>query len=105
MAVQHITSNLTTRIKKTKLLASASILLKGTIHEAIILRKHMCQCEKVQVGKYQEKAQSEKDSHSKNRGGKKTLYTPLFVKQMNNLCTLTEYVVSKIASTCMSNTF
>ena len=26
---------------------------------------------KVQVGKYQEKAQSEKDSHSKNRGGKK----------------------------------
>ena len=27
---------------------------------------------KVQVGKDQEKAQSEKDSHSKNRGGKKT---------------------------------
>ena len=27
---------------------------------------------KVQVGKSQEKAQSEKDSHSKNRGGKKT---------------------------------
>ena len=27
--------------------------------------------EKVQVGKDQEKAQSEKDSHSKNRGGKK----------------------------------
>ena len=27
---------------------------------------------KVQVGKHQEKAQSEKDSHSKNRGGKKT---------------------------------
>ena len=26
---------------------------------------------KVQVGKAQEKAQSEKDSHSKNRGGKK----------------------------------
>ena len=26
---------------------------------------------KVQVGKVQEKAQSEKDSHSKNRGGKK----------------------------------
>ena len=26
----------------------------------------------VQVGKDQEKAQSEKDSHSKNRGGKKT---------------------------------
>ena len=28
--------------------------------------------EKVQVDKDQEKAQSEKDSHSKNRGGKKT---------------------------------
>ena len=27
---------------------------------------------KVQVGKDQEKAQSEKDSHSKNRGGTKT---------------------------------
>ena len=27
--------------------------------------------EKVQVGKDQEKTQSEKDSHSKNRGGKK----------------------------------
>ena len=32
--------------------------------------------EKVQVGKDQEKAQSEKDSHSKNRGGGK--------KQTNN---------------------
>ena len=31
---------------------------------------------KVQVGKDQEKAQSEKDSHSKNQGGKK--------KQTNN---------------------
>ena len=30
---------------------------------------------KVQVGKDQEKAQSEKDSHSKNRGGKKTKLT------------------------------
>ena len=28
--------------------------------------------EKVQVGKDQAKVQSEKDSHSKNRGGKKT---------------------------------
>ena len=27
---------------------------------------------KAQVGKDQEKAQSERDSHSKNRGGKKT---------------------------------
>ena len=30
---------------------------------------------KVQVGKDQEKAQSKKDSHSKNRGGKKTKLT------------------------------
>ena len=30
---------------------------------------------KVQVGKDQEKAQSEKDSHSKNRDGKKTKLT------------------------------
>ena len=30
---------------------------------------------KVQVGKDQEKAQSEKDPHSKNRGGKKTKLT------------------------------
>ena len=31
--------------------------------------------EKVQVGKDQKKVQSEKDSHSKNRGGKKTKLT------------------------------
>ena len=31
----------------------------------------LCWFEKVQIGKDQEKAQSEKDSHSKNRGGKK----------------------------------
>ena len=30
----------------------------------------LCLYRKVQVGKDQEKAQSEKDSHSKNRGGK-----------------------------------
>ena len=28
-------------------------------------------CKKVQLGKDQENAQSEKDSHTKNRGGKK----------------------------------
>ena len=33
--------------------------------------RHVKFHEKVQVGKDQEKAQSEKDSHSKNRGGKK----------------------------------
>ena len=34
---------------------------------------------KVQGGKDQEKAQSEKDSHSKNRGGKKTKLTIRYV--------------------------
>ena len=33
--------------------------------------KILIHAKKVQVGKDQEKAQSEKDSHSKNRGGKK----------------------------------
>ena len=32
---------------------------------------YLFQYKKVQAGKDQEKAQSEKDSHSKNRGGKK----------------------------------
>ena len=31
----------------------------------------LAEYKKVQVGKYQEKSQSEKDSHSKNRGVKK----------------------------------
>ena len=35
------------------------------------LHEHLNLNKKVQVGKDQEKAQSEKDSHSKNRGGKK----------------------------------
>ena len=49
-----------------------------TINVRVRLKKfeekccQMCNCHgKVQVGKDQEKAQSEKDSHSKNRGGKK----------------------------------
>ena len=38
------------------------------------LRVRLGTCKKVQVGKDQEKAQSERDSHSKNRGGKKPNY-------------------------------
>ena len=38
---------------------------------------------KVQVGKDQEKAQSEKDSHSKNRGGKKTKLTIRYLYHIN----------------------
>ena len=37
----------------------------------VVLEPLMLHAKKVQVGKDQEKAQSEKDSHSKNRGGKK----------------------------------
>ena len=35
--------------------------------------------EKVQVGKDQEKAQSEKDSHCKNRGGKKQINNQVLI--------------------------
>ena len=40
--------------------------------------------EKVQVGKDQEKAQSEKDSHSKNQDGKKklTIKTHIYMEKM-----------------------
>ena len=38
---------------------------------ACIVLETVDSIKKVQVGKDQEKAQSEKDSHSKNRGGKK----------------------------------
>ena len=38
---------------------------------------------KVQVGKDQEKAQTEKDSHSKNRGGKKTKLTIRYLYHEN----------------------
>ena len=41
----------------------------------VVIITKTCRCDiqkKVKVGKDQEKAQSEKDSHSKNRGGKKT---------------------------------
>ena len=41
----------------------------------VIILAGMHICGKVQVGKDQEKAQSERDSHSKNRGGKKTKLT------------------------------
>ena len=38
---------------------------------------------KVQVGNDQEKAQSEKNSHSKNRGGKKTKLTIRYLYHEN----------------------
>ena len=42
-----------------------------------------CEYKKVQVGKDQEKAQSEKDSHSKNRGGNKTKLTIRYLYHEN----------------------
>ena len=45
---------------------------KGQSLSATYIRNELnISTKKVQVGKDQEKAQSEKDSHSKNRGGKK----------------------------------
>ena len=42
---------------------------------------------KVQVGKDQEKAQSEKDSHSKNRGGKKPVHSTVSACTALNIST------------------
>ena len=44
---------------------------KFTVFTDNVSVKYLQNIKKVQVGKDQEKAQSEKDSHSKNRGGKK----------------------------------
>ena len=48
----------------------AQHILHNVLHAEEPLSYHMYS-KKVQVGKDQEKAQSERDSHSKNRGGKK----------------------------------
>ena len=40
-------------------------------NQSTVALREVTELKKVQVGKDQEKAQSEKDSHSKNRGGKK----------------------------------
>ena len=45
------------------------------VYQVISEFLRVTRCKKVQVGKDQEKAQPEKDSHSKNRGGKKTKLT------------------------------
>ena len=47
---------------------------RQSFYPTLLLRPESAQ-EKVQVGKDQEKAQSEKDSHSQNQGGKKTELT------------------------------
>ena len=55
-----------------KVCSISSLLLQGSAKCILLMLRNMqCFVEKVQVGKDQEKAQSEKDSHSKNRGGKK----------------------------------
>ena len=63
--------------------------INGTILQMIQIIS--ADSKKVQVGKDQEKAQSEKDSHSKNRGGKKpnsqsgTLYHETYRKPNEQL--------------------
>ena len=53
-------------------LAQSIPRVKGAIHGSTTrLYSEVLLYQKVQAGKDQEKAQSEKDSHSKNRGGKK----------------------------------
>ena len=54
---------------------------------------HVCalSTKKVQVGKDQEKAQSEKDSHSKNRGGKKTKLTIRYLYHETNVSRMGSY--------------
>ena len=50
---------------------NCSIATKGILVASVVRQSGPVVQKKVQVGKDQEKAQSEKDSHSKNRGGKK----------------------------------
>ena len=63
------------KINTTKLVGLLTLSTsKGTSRQRsgkVAIRKRFPLQKKVQVGKDQEKAQSEKDSHSKNRGGKK----------------------------------
>ena len=54
---------------------SALLYLLYIITEKISSKPSQIIYEKVQVGKDQEKTQSEKDSHSKNRSGKKNKLT------------------------------
>ena len=54
---------------------NCALILEKYLRECKDLNKTACvaflYAKNVQVGKAQEKAQSEKDSHSKNQGGKK----------------------------------
>ena len=55
-----------------------NIVTRYKIHTFVIKQSYLyylCCHGKVQVGKDQEKAQPERDTHSKNRGGKKTKLT------------------------------
>ena len=57
--------------KRTILVAKTKALIRCEVTAQLICAKFSHRHKKVQVGKDQEKAQSEKDSNSKNRGGKK----------------------------------
>ena len=51
----------------------------------------LCNIRKVQVGKDQEKAQSEKDSHSKNRGGKKQTHSQVLYTMKHIVSRMSSY--------------
>ena len=48
-------------------------------------------CKEVQVGNDQEKAQSEKDSHSKNRGGKKQTKNKVLIPRIHFVSRMSSY--------------
>ena len=53
------------------------------IDTKLLIQREYIVNRKVQVGKDQENAQSEKDSHSKNRGGKPGTYTMKIYRKPN----------------------
>ena len=66
-----------TKVRSSRASCPATALIFIEILSDIfqIISGPFLQIKEVQVGKDQEKAQSERDSHSKNRGGKKTKLT------------------------------
>ena len=58
-------------VTNSRKIVNACVVITQLLHEVIHRITAKSYDKKVQVGKDQEKAQSEKDSHSKNRGGKK----------------------------------
>ena len=66
-----ILRNANTRLAHGLWLSSLNNMQISFLKQQDTTRSSIVKMKKVQVGKDQEKAQSERDSHSKNRGGKK----------------------------------